>query len=166
MPSANPHSEEFVERVRQLYIVQGKTADATAKILRMTSRNAVVGLAMRRGWTKPHDNGRVVKRVKAVMKARKAAPRPSASNPPIVPPRVDTGAGEACGEPVSLMALAWHHCRWPISGIGESTLFCGERKLEGSPYCGKHFARAHVVKEKRSHHAGGGMRLERLGVRA
>jgi GcrA cell cycle regulator len=38
-------------------------------------------------------------------------------------------------EPVTLMGLQSHHCRWPI---GDPGLFCGAVKQDGSSYCPEH----------------------------
>jgi GcrA cell cycle regulator len=40
--------------------------------------------------------------------------------------------------PVRLIELQSHHCRWPGDGCGPDLLCCGEPKLDGYPYCAPH----------------------------
>jgi GcrA cell cycle regulator len=40
--------------------------------------------------------------------------------------------------PVRLIELESHHCRWPGDGCGPDLLCCGEPKLDGYPYCAPH----------------------------
>jgi GcrA cell cycle regulator len=40
--------------------------------------------------------------------------------------------------PVRLIELETHHCRWPGDGCGPDLLCCGEPKLDGYPYCAPH----------------------------
>ena len=51
---------------------------------------------------------------------------------------------EPVANPVTLMELQWHHCRWPI-GDPQSPdfMFCGANKLDGHPYCGRHCGAAY-----------------------
>jgi GcrA cell cycle regulator len=60
---------------------------------------------------------------------------------------------------VPLIELRDSHCRWPVAGEREHTLFCGRLRLEDSSYCPAHDAvskgsgttaerRAHWVSEK------------------
>lgn len=58
---------------------------------------------------------------------------------------------EACSEPRALLELERHDCRFPVSGAGEETLFCGDRVaapmpgLAGRSYCERHRIRARSV---------------------
>jgi hypothetical protein len=37
---------------------------------------------------------------------------------------------------MSLVDMTWLHCRYPIEGEGEHTLFCAaDVEVEGKPYC-------------------------------
>ncbi len=44
--------------------------------------------------------------------------------------------------PIPLMKLTNGTCRWPVSGHGQATLFCGDATAVGSSWCGCHRARA------------------------
>jgi GcrA cell cycle regulator len=46
--------------------------------------------------------------------------------------------------PVRLIELETHHCRWPGDGCGPDLLCCGEPKLKGYPYCAAHCRIAYV----------------------
>jgi len=54
------------------------------------------------------------------------------------------------GEPVTLMQLQWHHCRWD-AGQGEDgqMLYCGATKAKGA-YCREHARLAYVPIPKRT----------------
>jgi GcrA cell cycle regulator len=56
---------------------------------------------------------------------------------PNVPP-------SATGVPgVSLLELRPHHCRWPNGDVGSPDFhFCGDRRVDGRPYCRVHCDRA------------------------
>lgn len=41
-------------------------------------------------------------------------------------------------EPVALLDLEPHHCRWPVDGEGKHTRFCGAVKTDNSSYCKHH----------------------------
>jgi hypothetical protein len=60
-----------------------------------------------------------------------------------------TGRRFECGEiaklpaeyadnPTQLVDLEAHHCRWPCSGEGAETLFCGGRAVSDLSYCLRH----------------------------
>jgi GcrA cell cycle regulator len=56
----------------------------------------------------------------------------------------------------SLLELSEERCRWPISSPGEKDFcFCGNRPLEGLPYCAGHTRLAYLP----------GSRLRRAGMR-
>jgi GcrA cell cycle regulator len=43
---------------------------------------------------------------------------------------------------LTLMDLDAKSCRWPLSGSGAHTRFCGEKTVWGKPYCQTHSARS------------------------
>lgn len=61
---------------------------------------------------------------------------------------------EVTHDPVALIDLERHHCRWPI-GEGASTMYCGSFKTYGS-YCRKHWRLAYQPASTRN--------LERLAA--
>lgn len=44
---------------------------------------------------------------------------------------------------IGIESLNDHVCRWPVTGEGAQTLFCGACSPGASPYCSEHHARAH-----------------------
>lgn len=57
---------------------------------------------------------------------------------------------------VGIYDLTPAHCRWPVSGEREHTLFCGHQRVTGSSYCGQHKALSvslGTVSERQAHHA-------------
>lgn len=42
-----------------------------------------------------------------------------------------------------IMQLDRNTCRWPVSGDGEQTLFCGKQPVVGEVYCFEHCCRAY-----------------------
>ena len=51
---------------------------------------------------------------------------------------------EEVPNPVKLLDLEKHHCRWPVHPFGEPALFCGGDALKGYPYCGHHCRMAYT----------------------
>lgn len=45
---------------------------------------------------------------------------------------------------ITLLDLKPEHCRWPIAGAGETTVFCGAATKENSSYCPTHHAVAYL----------------------
>jgi len=50
---------------------------------------------------------------------------------------------EISRNPVRLLELKPMHCRWPVSGAGINTLFCGDN-IHGRSYCLHHYCLGHV----------------------
>lgn len=118
---------------------EGMSATAIANHLRdhgrSATRNAVIGLLSRMG-------------VSAKSQARRSRPTTRRARPvPIKPAAgpLQPAVKVACEpiQPVPLMKLADHHCRWPIGDVGTSDFgFCGRSKLAGLSYCADHSRRA------------------------
>jgi len=103
------------------------------------SRNAFLGMVHRRKWKQNPDmidgerrqerpqESRVRTRRQRML-AAKAKPRPVR-----VIPEVKIGK-------ITLMELDFDTCRWPVSGDGAATLFCGRTRAtrEGAVYCPEH----------------------------
>jgi hypothetical protein len=45
---------------------------------------------------------------------------------------------EHADNPTALLDLESHHCRWPCSGEGAETLFCGGKAVPDLSYCLRH----------------------------
>jgi GcrA cell cycle regulator len=52
-------------------------------------------------------------------------------------------------EPITLLELRDHSCRWPIGS--RPTLYCGKPVIEGRSYCGAHCRKAYVQSDHRPH---------------
>lgn len=123
-------------------------------------RNSCIGRAHRLGiistWTKPAKSATpsaVKQRAKAVIAlfpprprpvpAAKAAPAavaaPTQDNRPVPLYPQPEASTTPFGKPLTLMQLEPHHCRWPVSGERNDTLFCGAvRETMTRPYCTEH----------------------------
>lgn len=44
---------------------------------------------------------------------------------------------------IGIEQLTEHTCKWPVTGDGSKTRFCGEHSVEGKPYCEDHCERAY-----------------------
>lgn len=132
------------------------------------SRNAVIGKARRLGLPgRNRHPSQVLPRHKrldiaqstllTIAKARRAAHikaghkvRPTAAPSPPPPkqsPEILSGtaamarmAAETSPNPVALLDLEPHHCRWLL---GQASMFCGCKAAAGTPYCADHAARAY-----------------------
>lgn len=91
------------------------------------SRNAIIGKLHRIGL----HRGRVPTKLRPLPRAKIAVdewkPRPV----PTMPVR-------PIGEPVTLLELASHHCRFPLREGPADQVFCGAEPADGSSYCGYH----------------------------
>jgi GcrA cell cycle regulator len=128
------------------------------------SKNAVVGKAHRLHLpARPSPIKRTGPRPQVY---RPSTPRqPSAPRAPSAPrePRVATQAAQTsaaalralANQPsakrLPMMALSASTCRWPIGDPGDAEFhFCGERSLDGKPYCSSHAAIAYVKMKPRT----------------
>ncbi|MEC9392228.1 MAG: GcrA family cell cycle regulator, partial [Pseudomonadota bacterium] len=56
----------------------------------------------------------------------------------------------ADGEPINILSLSEKVCKWPIGEPGEEDFrFCGNNKVNGSPYCTEHTKVAYQPLENR-----------------
>lgn len=125
------------------------------------SRSSVIGklnrLGLKRGDTPTQGIG---KRSRAPRKPVKLPParawlRKQEPAPKVVPfkPREPEKPLQPLN--VGVYDLTPVHCRWPVSGEKEHTLFCGRPRVTGSSYCGPHAAlatSAGTVSERQAHH--------------
>jgi GcrA cell cycle regulator len=115
-----------------------------------TTRNAVIGRAWRLHLrarltpeilelrrqraklrrTKPYQPRELVREDRP-----KRIPKPEHCDLPVTQP----------SDPVSLIDLKFHHCRWPCVGWGINVVFCGDHRTGEGPYCGRH---AEVARSK------------------
>jgi len=162
--SWSPWTDERAERVRLLWI-NGDSALTIARAVAepgwKPSRNAVIGLAHRRGWSKDNRAKPCAPKLRApIMPAPKQGPRPKIarvtisaltglpSGPRSKPvPSAKRGPIPLLCEPVALLDLTRTSCRYPVSGEGAETLFCGFPTE--ATYCSQHHAICNVGIPKR-----------------
>ena len=58
-------------------------------------------------------------------------------------------APEVVANPVTLLELQEHHCRWPHDRDGEPMMYCGADSVRGLPYCARHCRMAYRLPERR-----------------
>lgn len=117
----------------------------SARLQSPVSRNAVIGRLHRAGIRlgrqpttaprkprKPREQRKPLRVVEP-----KPAPKPAQ---PVVKRRCDDIAT------VVLLELQPHHCRWPVGDPGTPGFgFCGDARVEGTPYCAGYNRRGTVV---------------------
>jgi len=60
-------------------------------------------------------------------------------------------ANQPSAKRMPMMALSASTCRWPIGDPGDTEFhFCGERSLDGKPYCSAHASIAYVKMKPRT----------------
>ncbi len=79
---------------------------------------------------------------------RAAQPRPKVARPvrntpfvPLAAPLPVPAIDQQSDNPVALLDLEPHHCRWPVNDA--PYMFCADVKIGGSSYCQRHFGIAH-----------------------
>ena len=133
-------TDELRETVRKMW-GKGYTASEIADHLDIgVSRNSIIGLCHRHGYARPASRKiRPAEPPPPPRKRplpRKARPMDSHVPPVPPPPPSPTPIGK-----LTIFQLLEHHCRWPT---GDSPYtFCGDRKRDGSSYCGDHYKKAH-----------------------
>ena len=134
----NPWSEADVAKLREM-AAKGMTAREIANELgEGFTRNSVIGKTQRMGiWLgKVKPEPVVEEPVTATVHYLKP-------KTPFRQPLVE--AQKPTGNQVFLMALTSNMCRFPVSGDGEKTLFCGDPTESGS-WCPDHRKRVFVPK--------------------
>ena len=130
MTSAN-WTPERIDQLREL-CAEGLSFAAVGEALGI-SKNAAIGKALRIGINKtaaPHPA------------RRRPRQQRSLSRRGLALKEIRWGK-TATGASVALLDLREHHCRWPVSSEGVTTLFCGAPKIDGAPYCPAHCALAY-----------------------
>ena len=143
---------------------EGRSAAEIARELGgEVTRNAVIGKLNRTGFNQFHRDAPGPPRVRPSQAKAKAEPRPRKPSPPRLltkapKPRTDyrivQPKGVAMrdyepiemvmpppppGEPLKLLALQAHHCKFPIGDPRSAGFtFCGEGRIVGRPYCVMH----------------------------
>ena len=125
-------TQDEIDRIEQLLLTRQHSAKAIAEKLGRT-RNSIVGVVWRTprlhaiGWPgaipEPLAKG-AEKRYASAERRQRWAPQ-RAGDPP---------------RPLTLVWLQPNHCKYPLQGEGENTLFCGAARTPESSYCAKHRA--------------------------
>ncbi|MBV9994516.1 MAG: hypothetical protein JO127_04820 [Caulobacteraceae bacterium] len=156
-PRSGWWTPEREAEARRLYLDEGRSAAAVARLLGAPSRNTIIGKAYRSGWKLPQDRarprGQGLRAPRAppkppgrqALRARTEARRLPAPSLPVsaLPLAAALPPGAA---PVAFMARPAGRCCWPIGAerepAGAEMLVCGAPALPGAwqPYCQIHLA--------------------------
>lgn len=113
-------------------------ATATGAVSRLSVASKIHRLGLSDPTKARQTHSRLPPRKGSVRVGKAPDTGPIPPTPPVLAP---TLIGENAA---GLLDLKPHHCKWPISGEGADTLFCGDKRIEGRPYCGDHCRRAYV----------------------
>ena len=130
-------NEENVAKLKQFWD-DGRPASYIAAQFPGATRSGILGKIHRLGFKGPRSSDRrpVVKRIlKTARKITKSIKQPVEYDPFNMPL-------ELVENPVIFHYLEPHHCRWPVSGDGINTVFCGADKIGRFSYCANHFSMA------------------------
>ena len=140
---SNLNSNWTIERTELLRSLraEGLSFGQIADRLGGVTRNAVIGKATRIGI--PRIPSKVAQKSPPVKKSRVKVQRVTnhGNRFDVVevyePIPVDLPE-ERSATAVDVLALQAHHCRFPVTGVGLTTLFCAEEKHPGYVYCARH----------------------------
>ena len=146
-------TDDRVEILKKLW-AEGLSASQIARELGDVTRNAVIGkvhrlgLAGRASPTKPKSRLRHREHVDyASSYPGSSRSRISDNIEPLVMPEP---AVTADGDPINILSLSEKVCKWPIGEPGDEDFrFCGNHKVNGSPYCNEHNKVAYQPLESR-----------------
>ncbi len=149
-PFGNPNTwtDERVAELKRLWAT-GASAGQIAKAMGITSRNSIIGKAMRLGLTKRgRTAGNETSRItnKLIAAQRKAVKPVAVSGGRIYPQPAPVPLRDEPPTPdnvISLLSLEAHTCRWPYGTPGTDSFgFCGARTPR--TYCADHQGGAYV----------------------
>lgn len=130
-------TDERIELLRKL-LADDYSASQAATQLGVT-RNAVIGKAARLGIALSAGVGRPKNSPKPrFIKPSRLRPLPAIPTSQAIDLPPDTVAN-----PVTLMQLEVHHCRWPVDMPSGPMMYCGGDAMFGCPYCSFHAAIAY-----------------------
>ncbi len=125
-----------VERVAQLHqlVADGLSGGQIGAALGVT-RNTIIGKVRRLGLSLLH--AKTPPKPRVPRKRARLPWQPKIIHQPFPTEATDLPP-EPVANPVTLMQLNEHTCRWPVHQDGETALFCGAAPLAGTPYCSHH----------------------------
>jgi GcrA cell cycle regulator len=134
-------TEERIERLRVMR-TEGYSCSQIAADLGGVTRNAVIGKISRLGLASreksPQQQQVRQRKSQGQRLLRKLLAKPSQPQPASLSAAAVAPAPLAC-EPVKLVDLQSHHCRFPIGDPHDADFaFCGATAIEGLPYCESH----------------------------
>jgi GcrA cell cycle regulator len=135
-------TDQRVELLTKL-LSDGYSGSQIAAELGGVTRNAVIGTIHRMGLV-----GYREKRGGASYRRNRSARAHSFEAVTIGDEATDL-APEVVADPVTLMELQEHHCRWPHDIPGEPMMYCGAQKHPGYAYCARHCRMAYRLPERR-----------------
>ena len=159
--ATSPWNDERIAQLRRLVAKEFTAQEIADAMGGVFSRNAIIGKVARLGLrlnqpqgVRPDEGPRPPKPkklpntppqppVRAHRCAATAAPPESPPTPEMLPGPLPRAAVEP-GNPVTILELQSHHCRWPMWGAFESQrVYCGNNREEPHPYCSGHAAAAY-----------------------
>lgn len=154
---AFPWSDRSIAELKRLYdlgLSAGNTAWEMSRTFgELITRNAIIGKISRLKWGRENQPPHTPKSSQKGPPKTKFRARPLRHNhfiPPMAPlvQPIDLPP-ERSPNPVTLMELEAHHCRWPLSDAADPEfMFCGAHKLDGSSYCSRHYRMAYVHRNR------------------
>jgi GcrA cell cycle regulator len=166
----NPWTDTRVELLTKFVSEGCSGSQIAAELGGGITRNAVIGKIHRLGLSGPKSRGhakpkpkpwaeagaheRTWQRWKAKEKNgpsyRRVASAPAHSFEAVTIGREATDLEpEAIADPVTLLDLQEHSCRWPVDRDGEPMMYCGAGNVTGLSYCARHCRMAYVAPQSR-----------------
>lgn len=147
----SPEMIEYVANAKRQGLSAGRIADRIeARFGVVYSRNAIMGV-LRRIKNNPGHKPNQPRAQPAPTAAQTQAPpagHPLHGLPLIVRAPNPAPLLRADGQPHDTLSISSATCKWPVSGAGGHTAYCGHAQAVGGamPYCEVHMARASAPK--------------------
>lgn len=145
---------DLIEYARERYLDWGWTCSQVANGLYddhqiTVTRNAVVGLVFRKGWSREGAQGK--QRVIETKEVKISVPRRDKRNNRPTKAQVLAQPIELQMEPKTILQLGARHCRFVIGEPdSDKTFFCGAVTADGFSYCQYHHRLCHIPLNERS----------------
>lgn len=136
-PDSNSGWTEEEEEILRRMWGEGASATAIANALENRTRNAVLGKADRL-----HLPTRSNKSREAPKARKRAMPKTpfmfGSGRKKGYRPVMNRADAPVPLEGITVLTMQGIHCKWPVAGEGQQTLFCGHGRESGKPYCRYH----------------------------
>lgn len=138
-------TDERCDTLRKLW-AEGLSCSQIAGELGGMTRNAVIGKVGRLGLTRRRMGVNPIAAAARALKPRSVIRNPLGLNgrksrlkPPIEFDAATDLPPDTPANPVTLLDLQEHHCRWPFGDPQtRDFVFCGADKVDGHSYCARH----------------------------